>query len=245
MESTMDPIFWVLVGLSFLGSFISASVGIGGGTLLIAVMANLLPPQVLIPVHGWVQLGSNANRAWMLRKHVDWPVIRWFLLGLIPGAALGVGLSLALPVSWLQIVLAGFILYLSWGPKLAMAKLPGWGVSVGAAVTTFLSFLVGATGPLVAAFIQKRYLERQVAVATFSSAMVLQHLSKGVGFELGGFSLQAWLPLIMAMIAAGALGTWMGLRLLLKMNNERFQFLFRAAITLLALRLLWQGIGGL
>jgi hypothetical protein len=37
--------------------------GIGGGAALLAVMASLVPPAALIPVHGVVQVGSNLGRA--------------------------------------------------------------------------------------------------------------------------------------------------------------------------------------
>jgi len=39
--------FIVLVVSSFLGSLLSASAGVGGGSLLLVVMASILPPAVL------------------------------------------------------------------------------------------------------------------------------------------------------------------------------------------------------
>ena len=48
--------FFILTGVSFLASFISSVLGLGGGMLLIAVMALALPPVVLIPIHGAIQL---------------------------------------------------------------------------------------------------------------------------------------------------------------------------------------------
>ncbi|MCD8513817.1 MAG: hypothetical protein LRY63_11220 [Nitrincola sp.] len=39
-------------------SAITASIGIGGGILLLAIMAIVIPPAAVIPVHGIVQLGS-------------------------------------------------------------------------------------------------------------------------------------------------------------------------------------------
>ena len=41
------------------------------------------------------------------------------------------------------------------------------------------------------------------------------------------------------MIAAGFLGTYMGVRWLKRMTNQHFDQLFKWVITLLALRLLW------
>jgi uncharacterized membrane protein YfcA len=46
----------LLVAASLVTSFISAAFGIGGGFTLIALLALLLPPAALVPVHGIVQL---------------------------------------------------------------------------------------------------------------------------------------------------------------------------------------------
>ena len=53
-----------------LGSLITASVGLGGGTLTLATMALLMSPTVLIPIHGVVQLGSNFGRALLLYREI-------------------------------------------------------------------------------------------------------------------------------------------------------------------------------
>ncbi|MBD3765767.1 MAG: sulfite exporter TauE/SafE family protein, partial [Rhodobacterales bacterium] len=41
-----------LLVTSVAASFITIAFGIGGGVLLLAVMASLVPPVALIPVHG-------------------------------------------------------------------------------------------------------------------------------------------------------------------------------------------------
>ena len=52
-----------LVLLSFMTSALTASVGLGGGLVLLVALASFLPPLVVLPVHGVVQLGSNFGRA--------------------------------------------------------------------------------------------------------------------------------------------------------------------------------------
>ena len=46
------PIVCALLLLALLTSALSAAVGVGGGTLLIMIMAQLMPAAALIPVHG-------------------------------------------------------------------------------------------------------------------------------------------------------------------------------------------------
>src|SRR3546814_12853868 len=51
-----------LIVFSAVTSFVTAAAGIGGGIMMVAVMAVLMPTQAVIPVHGLVQIGSNAGR---------------------------------------------------------------------------------------------------------------------------------------------------------------------------------------
>ncbi|MFC6670358.1 TSUP family transporter [Marinobacterium aestuariivivens] len=117
----------LLTLLSGLTSMITAALGIGGGVLLLAVMASMLPVAALIPVHGLVQLGSNFNRALMTRRHVDWPRVAPFALGALFGALTAVWVLVQLPLSWIQLSVAGFILYLLWGPGFGKGSSVGRG----------------------------------------------------------------------------------------------------------------------
>ena len=79
-NSMTGLVFTSLVLLSFFTSMLSASMGIGGGTILLAVMAQVVPVKAIIPVHGMVQLGSNVGRALVLLPNVRWLYLFWFLL---------------------------------------------------------------------------------------------------------------------------------------------------------------------
>lgn len=78
----------LLIVASFFTSLITASLGIGGGVLLLAILASTLPITALIPVHGLVQLGSNGNRALMTRTHVDKQIVMYFSFGALLGLSL-------------------------------------------------------------------------------------------------------------------------------------------------------------
>jgi uncharacterized membrane protein YfcA len=118
------------------------------------------------------------------------------------------------------------------------------GLLLGGTLTTFVSMFVGATGPLVAAIVRQDSRDRLQTVATFAMAMTLQHAPKALVFGAAGFVFSEWLPLIAAMICSGALGTWVGLRLLQRMEEALFARVFKWLLTLLALRLLYQGLAG-
>ena len=221
-------------------SFFTACFGIGGGVMLLGIMAQVLPPQLIIPLHSVVQLGSNGGRALMGFKHIDWYLIGTFFPGALLGALLGSLVLVALPPAILYLTIAAFILYSCWGPKLPPMALGKAGTFAAGTITTFISLFAGATGPLVAAFIKQLYVDRFRTVATFAMAMSLQHGVKVGVFEGIGVSLTAWWPLLLSMILSGGLGSWVGLKLLNRLTDKHFSGMFSVILSLLALRLLWQ-----
>ena len=231
----------LLILLSVLTSAFTAAVGVGGGVLMIMALAQVMPAAALIPVHGMVQLGSNVGRTALTWRHVDRITLAAFLPGVVLGALAAAWLLVRLPSGVLELCIAAFVLFTCWGPGLPKRALGRGGVLVAGAVTTLLSSLVGASGPMVAAFIKQSQVGRLAKVATFSACMLLQHLSKAFVFGVAGFVFHDWLALILVMVAAGFLGTWLGLRVLHRLSDHRFDSLFKWALTLLALRLVWLG----
>ena len=234
----------LMCAVSFIGSFIAASLGLGGGLLVMATMASLLPPTVLIPLHGIVQLGSNAGRALIMRSEILTHVVPAFLLGTIIGALIGGQVVVSLPTQVLQIVLGGFVLYATWGPKFRASE-PGkktfFGVGL---VGAFVTMFVGATGPLVAPFAAAASDKRQNVVATHATLMTIQHGFKVIAFGFLGFAFGPYIPLLVGLLACGFIGTYAGKHMLNFMPEHIFRIGLKVVITALALRLLYAGVFG-
>lgn len=228
--------------LSAVTSFISAAFGLGGGIVLLAVMATLLPATALVPVHGMVQIGSNAGRAVMMARHVRLRVMLPFLAAMAVGAAIGGLIAIRLPEWMLELGLGGFILWSVWSkwvPQSARRAL-----ALGGFVSGFLCMFIGATGPFIAALMRALELNRLQLVGTQAATMTLQHVMKVLVFGLLGFAYAPYLPLILVMIASGLIGTAIGRRVLHGMGDARFQTALTWVLTLLALRLLWSAATG-
>lgn len=239
---------WILAGmcgLSFVGSLIAGAMGLGGGALVLAVMALVFPPTVVIPLHGVVQLGSNLGRATLMWREVLWSVMPAFLVGTILGVAVGANVLLALPTPVLQMVVALFVLYAAWAPRFrggtpSRAKFFGVG-TVGAFTTMF----VGATGPLIAPFVAASTPERQKVVATHAMMMTLQHGFKIVAFGAIGFAFAPYAALLAGMLAFGLLGTICGRNILMRLPEKVFRIGFSLLLTALALRLGYSAARGM
>lgn len=219
--------------------------GIGGGLLLLAAMASMVPVSALIPVHGLVQLGSNGNRALMTWRHTDYGMVKWFAAGALVATVIAGFVVVQLPLAVLQLLVGIFILFMVWGSKPERRELSVVGRIFAGFFTTFLTMFVGATGPLVAAFVHRNGYHKMQIMATFAHCMVVQNILKAGVFVVVGFAFTQWLPIIIAMIAAGTIGTWLGLKLNSKLPAERFQLIFKIVVSLLAARLLFAGVKAL
>ncbi len=232
-----------LIALSFVTSAMTGALGLGGGVLMLAAMTQMLPPAVLLPVHGVVQVGSNCGRAVIMRRDIARPLVLPFLIGSLVGVTAGAQIVGMVPRSVLLVVLGLFILWSVWTPKLRPARLPApWFTLVGA-VSSFCTMFVGATGPLVAAFLVPDPLTRHQVVATHAGFMTLQHGLKVGAFTALGFGFLPWLPMLAMMVGLGFLGTMLGRRLLDRMPEHRFATGFRVMLTALALKIVADGIG--
>ncbi len=235
-------VFGLLLMASFAGSIISAALGLGGGILLLGLLASIVPPAAMIPLHGVVQLGSNGFRAWILRSHIRRPQMMGFLLGGLIGIAIGGMIVVDLPPAVLRIAIGVFILYsvFTKPPKF----LERWPALTGA-ISSFLTMFVGATGPFVAIYVRSRKLSRHPHVATLAALMTYQHGLKVLMFSLLGFAFAPWAGVIVSMIAAGYAGTLVGTRILTASSDKLFGTALNILLAVIALRLIWLGLRGL
>ena len=227
-----------LMAISFVGSFITGAFGIGGGVMVLAVLATLLPPAALLPVHGVVQLGSNAGRTLILRTHIDRTTFLVFLAGTIVGVTVGGLIVVELPPAAVQIAVGAFILWTIFFRPPAFLRHSAW---VAGGFSSILTMFFGATGPFVAAYVRTLGFDKVRHVATHAACMTAQHGLKVVAFGLLGFAFGPYLLLIVGMIAFGFLGTLAGRALLMKIDEALFNKVLQAILIILALRLIWAG----
>ena len=232
----------LLVAASLVTSFISAAFGIGGGFTLIALLALLLPPAALIPVHGIVQFGSNAGRAGIMLKDVVWRPVLPFVIGTVIGAGLGAMVVVQLPPWAVQLALGIFII---WAVFAKLPPIQQRYILLGGVVSSFLTMFFGATGNFIAAMVKSMNLDPVPHVATHSLMMTFQHFVKVLIFGLIGFQFGPYIILIIGMLISGFIGTIIGSRFLTKAGGRYFKPVLNTILFLAAARLIWAGVEGL
>jgi len=232
-------LFGGLMLASFTTAFIGVFTGAAGGVVLLGLMAMVLPPLALIPVHTVVMLGTGVTRTMIMWRHVMRPAVLPFMVGSVIGAVAGARVFVALPTTSLQLILGGFILLVTWMPNLGRFGAVRGRFAVLGFFTTFLGVFVSATGSLLAPFMASATPDRRVHVATMGALMTIVHLAKIAAFGFIGFAIASYAPLMAAMIATGAAGNWVGEVALLRTSEQRFRLVLQIALTLLGLRLVW------
>lgn len=205
-------------------------------------MASLMPPAALIPVHGVVQFGSNAGRAVMMLRHLHRPALGSFLAGALIGTLAAARFVVTLPPAAVQIGVGAFLIWTLF------ARAPLWmrhWPALTGLVTAGVSMTFGASGPFVATYLKTLGLPRHAHVATMAVLQTLLHLMKVLAFGALGFAFAPWVPFLAAMIACGLAGTWAGGKVLDRLTDARFKRALDAILLLLALQLIWSGIGSL
>jgi uncharacterized membrane protein YfcA len=247
MESLFTPeigplLFAGLSAASFVSAFIGVFTGAAGGVLLLALMAMVMPPAAVIPVHTVVMLGTGFARTVTMWRNVMHGTLLPFLTGSAIGAALGAKVFVALPMTSLQAILGAFVLLVTWLPKLGRFGAERGRFAFLGFGTTFLGVFVSATGTLLAPFVASAAPTRHNHVATLGALMVIAHIAKLVAFGFIGFAIGSFVPLMAAMITTGAAGNWLGEAALNYTSEQRFRLVLQLVLTALGLRLIWMAV---
>lgn len=238
---TIEPYYYLIWSAAFFTAVVSATVGMLGGTLLLAVMAQYLKMEVLIPIHGLIQFTSNASRAWFVRDFINWKISRDCIFGIVLGSIAGSYYVVRINESVYDIFLGVFILVITFLPKFkAPVHFKGKWTVVGF-LSSFAGLFVGAVGVFVGAVFLAEKLPKKNMIATQAVCQLTLHLFKVFVFMSLGFVIWPWLTLLLGTLILTSVGSWVGTRILDKIPEAIFRKSLTAVIVILALRLITKG----
>ncbi len=221
---------------------VAATIGFGGGMLLITVFPSFLSPNLIIPVYGVVQLASNVSRMLFSLKYVQWVLLPKFLVGSIVGTlSIGYGLSY-IPIDYIPLAIGIYILLNLWSSRFSIFISRYESYYLIGFLQTGLGLVVGATGPLALNVLTKQLKSKDSIIATSSLFMTISHLAKIPVYLTVTASLLTDLNLIIYMIIGAVLGSFLGTRLRLRSNNERMIQIIKVLLSLFAVKMIVQGV---
>lgn len=238
--------FWLTLA-ALAGATLSGVTGVGGGTILIAVIYALgLQPVVAVPLHAAVQLVSNGSRTVAYFQHVDWAAFRQFLWGAVPSPFLIAPLVAQANPNVILLAMAGFILFSLIPQALSFIHMRGRaGMVTAGALAGGLGSIFAASGTVIGPFFLRPDWSKQTTIATLAVCQAAAHMMKIVAFASFGFGVLQYWHWLLPMCVAVILGTWLGRNLHEKVSEQLFDRAFKAILALLALKLAWDGASGL
>lgn len=230
---------------TLLTSTLAGMMGLGGGTLLIAIMPIYLPGSAIVPIHGIVQLASNSSRMLFSLRSVAWKLVTKFIAGSLLGIALIALLLANIPTCYIPLFIALYILLNLWVPPFSRVIRKYENFYIVGLVQGGLGLLIGATGPLAVPLLAKELKgEKDRIVATNAFFMGFSHFAKIIVFGLLGFSFVGYGWLLLFMIVGAVIGSWLGTVLRGKINAQLFGKLLTYVLTALAFNMLYSVLIG-
>ncbi len=228
----------ILALVTFFTSAIAAIVGLGGGMMLIAVLPSFLPLNAIIPVHGLTQMSSNISRAVFAYKDIQYETIPMFLIGSLLGVGLFASIISVISLEFVPLFIGTYILLSLWSKKFNNKIKKFENYYILGFFQSGLSVVVGATGPLTLTLLYKDYIDKNKVVATSAALMSISHLLKILVFIYFGFVFFDYIELIIVMIIAAILGSYVGTKLRNKIDGKRFAVVLKLLLSILAIKLI-------
>ena len=222
------------------GSAISGMTGLAGGTLILAVVASVVQTEFIIPLHAAVAFMSNGARVTLFYRHIRWRIVGYFMLGMLPGAFIGINVFRMLDEHVIRLAMGIFIL--------AVVLLPVSGNGKGDENRTFvpvgffaglLGIFFGSIGPLIARFFLRSDISKEELVGTKAACQALGHLVKIPLFGIViGANILLYSRVLLYLGTMVMIGVLAGRMMLHRITEREFRIVYRVLLSVIALRII-------
>ncbi len=224
--------------------FFSTLAGGGSPLILIPLVNFLLGSTAVPPVITLGMFAGNAQRAWLYWRDNNWQVTAWFLPGAIAGAILGAYTFTQIDLEWMQILIGLFLILLvisyASGKKESVFNLKVWYFLPLGFLKSFVSGIVGSTGPVLNPFFLSYGLEKEQMVATKAVNFTIIHVVKIITYiSLGAMNYEYFGYGLIIGIAAFP-GNLLGQYVLSKMSAQQFRQVVITLMTITGVLMVWQ-----
>ena len=204
-----------------------------------AIIASLVDTAYIVPLHATVQLTSTSTRLILFFKHIKWKIILFFLVGVLPGAFLGIYVFNLLDKNIIKLLMGIFILLITYLPKSKKEITSSFAnfLPVGF-VSGMIGIFFGAIGPFIAPFFVRKDVIKEELVATKATCQAITHIIKIPMFGFIGANVLVHWNILLYLCVAVIVGTIVGKNMLSKMSEKTFKKIFNVLLTIIALRII-------
>lgn len=238
--TSMILLFLLVTG----GAFVTSLTGLGGGTLILAGLLLVYPPELAIPLHSFTQLTSNALRTGIFFKHVHWKAVAAYATLMLPAAwAAGLIFDYINP-SVLKVLVGLFILISIIPFKFKPKDEPGLKTFVLlGGFSSFFGVFVGSIGPAVTPFFNRLRISRDGNISTKAAGQMLLQVSKIIAFTgAAGVDFLTLKDHVGLLILGTLFGVLVSIPISKRISDQKFDFVVNLLLGLISVKILVEGI---
>lgn len=260
------PVEWLAFpALGIVAGILAGLLGVGGGLVLVAALAFLLPTMgvpeeaamhaaLASSLASIVLTAAASARAHARRGSVAWPTVSWMVPGLLAGGWLGSAAAVRIDGDVLRGLVAAYCGIAAAQLLLSKAREAAGDLSPRGPVMTAAGSAIGAVsavvgiggGSMTVPLLVRRGVAPVRAVGTSSACGVAIGLGSALGYALhppaGALGAHAWgyiyLPAAIGVAAASVLAAPLGTRLAHRLSGAHLKRLFAGFLVMVAISLL-------
>ena len=227
--SVSDPSLYLLILLSgaFLGAFVQGATGFGSGLLINAFWLHIMEPTHAIPLNVVTSLFISGVPIYKLRKKLDFSKLKQFAIFGIVGIPIGMYLLVISDPSKLKFPI-GILLVIY---ALLMLKISSFSINVNnKSINNLVGFISGVIGGLTAllgiipvAWFSVQRLPKNTKRGTYEPFIFITSIAAIISFAFAGLYKIEMIFDLLKIIPALLVGSWLGIKIYNKINDNLFR----------------------
>jgi len=227
--SVSDPSLYLLILLSgaFLGAFIQGATGFGSGLLINAFWLHIMEPTHAIPLNVVTSLFISGVPIYKLRKKLDFSKLKQFAIFGVVGIPIGMYLLVISDPSKLKFSI-GILLVIY---AVLMLKISSFSINVNnKSINNLVGFISGVIGGLTAllgiipvAWFSVQRLPKNTKRGTYEPFIFITSIAAIISFAFAGLYKIEMIFDLLKIIPALLVGSWLGIKIYNKINDNLFR----------------------
>jgi len=248
MSVSLELEYIILIILGFFSEILGTMAGFGSSTIFLPLASYLVEFKTALVLVAIFHLFGNVSRITFFRHGLNLNVLLIFGIPSFVLSLIGATLVGNLSQTFLQLVLGMFLIVISVlfliKPELSFPANKK-SLVFGGGISGFIVGLIGTGGALRASFLTGLKMEKEKYIAT-SAVVALGTDATRIPYYLSsGFLPEQYYYLIPFLFVSAFLGSYVGRRIVTRINQQKFKKMVLIAIILVSIKFIFDGINAI
>jgi uncharacterized protein len=238
-------LYIILIILGFFSEIVGTMAGFGSSTIFLPLASYLVEFKTALVLVAIYHLFGNISRITFFRHGLDRNVLLIFGIPSFVLSLIGATLVGTLSQTFLKLILGIFLIVLSVlfliKPRLGFPDNKK-ALVLGGGISGFMVGLIGTGGALRAAFLTGFKMDKQKYIATSAALALGTDATRIPYYVSAGFLPEQYYYLIPFLCVSAFLGSYVGRKIVTKIDQEKFKKMVLIAIILVSIKFVLDGI---